>query len=304
MEAPVEQKGEVTMKLGICEWVLPIKGPSLFPKLKELGIDGIQVDDWDGHAACNPMCDPYVQSLYLENADKYGIEMISMGGNALGKEGGMIHAPYSAVGEQCMDTFRHGIDACHAMNIPVYLAPAFFAGFPMTVKDRENIALNLRTACEYAEDKNVCVAFESAYSAEQVIALAEEVSHPNFRVFYDTQNPATFCGICVAEDIIKLGRERIVQIHIKDGVESIHGSVYLGTGDTGFRGAAEAIRKIGYDGWLVLENSYSKPHFRSNETDPWERIAMDVKLACELFKQTAVCRRQEEGGNRLSCLDQ
>ena len=74
MEAPVEQKGEVTMKLGICEWVLPIKGPSLFPKLKELGIDGIQVDDWDGHAACNPMCDPYVQSLYLENADKYGIE--------------------------------------------------------------------------------------------------------------------------------------------------------------------------------------------------------------------------------------
>ena len=87
------------------------------------------------------------------------------------KEGGMIHAPYSAVGEQCMDTFRHGIDACHAMNIPVYLAPAFFAGFPMTVKDRENIALNLRTACEYAEDKNVCVAFESAYSAEQVIAL-------------------------------------------------------------------------------------------------------------------------------------
>lgn len=111
MEAPVEQKGEVTMKL---EFVRDSahKGPfSHSLKLKELGIDGIQVDDWDGHAACNPMCDPYVQSLYLENADKYGIEMISMGGNALGKEGGMIHAPYSAVGEQCMDTFRHGIDA-------------------------------------------------------------------------------------------------------------------------------------------------------------------------------------------------
>ena len=48
------------MKLAICEWVTPIKGPSIFKRLKELGIDGVQLDDWDGAAQNQTMTEPYV----------------------------------------------------------------------------------------------------------------------------------------------------------------------------------------------------------------------------------------------------
>lgn len=61
------------MKLGICEWVTTIKGPAIFQRLKELGIDGIQLDDWDGSAQNNPLCDPYVQKLYSEAAKKVAL---------------------------------------------------------------------------------------------------------------------------------------------------------------------------------------------------------------------------------------
>ena len=83
-----------------------------------------------------------------------------------------------------------------------------------------------------------------------------------------------------------IGPGRIAQIHVKDGVNSIQGSVHLGRGETNFFDAARAIRDIGYDGWIVLENYYSRPCFHSELTDPWDRIARDVEIARKAFDIT------------------
>ena len=78
------------MKLAICEWVTPIKGPAIFPRLKSLGIDGIQLDDWDAAAQNHPLTQSYVQRLYKDAAAQTGISLIGVAGNALGRDGGMI----------------------------------------------------------------------------------------------------------------------------------------------------------------------------------------------------------------------
>lgn len=271
------------MKLGICEWVTPIKGPAIFQRLKELGIDGIQLDDWDGSAQNNPLCDPYVQKLYSEAAKKSGVACIGMAGNALGREGGMLFSPETERGKQCWSTFAAALDACDAMRIPVYLAPAFFAGFPRTQAERKSIVKRLKEACDYAAKTEVCVALESIFSAEELLSIWDEIAAPNFGIYYDTQNPVTYAGIDVAADLRKIGPGKIVQIHVKDGVNCVQGSVHLGCGETRFEEAAQAIRDIGYDGWIVLENYYSRPCFQSDYRDPWDRIAKDVEIAKRTF---------------------
>ena len=67
------------MKLAICEWVTPIKGPAIFPRLKSLGIDGIQLDDWDAAAQNHPLTQSYVQRLYKDAAAQTGISLIGVG---------------------------------------------------------------------------------------------------------------------------------------------------------------------------------------------------------------------------------
>ncbi len=271
------------MKLGICEWVTPIKGPSIFPRLKALGIDGIQLDDWDGHAQNNPLRDRYVQQLYRDAAQASGISLIGMAGNSLGREGGMIHPMNTPVGQQCWQTYTAGLDACAALELPVYLAPAFFAGFPRTQEDRKNIVRRMKDACVYAAGTHVKVTLESIFPAEALNAIWDAIGMPNFGIYYDTQNPVTYAGIDVASDIRAIGPGKIAQIHVKDGVNSIQGSVPLGLGETRLEETAQAILETGYDGWIVLENYYSRPCFQSDDTDPWDRIARDVELAKKIF---------------------
>ena len=274
------------MKLAICEWVTPIKGPAIFPRLKSLGIDGIQLDDWDAASQNHPMTQPYVQKLYLDAAAEANLSLIGLAGNALGRDGGMIYPMDTEQGQRCWSDLTHGLDACTQMGLPLYLAPAFFAGFPRTQADRRRIAQRLKEACRYALDMPVQVTLESIFPADELLRLFEQIALPNFGIYYDTQNPVTYAGIDVAADIHAIGPGRIAQIHVKDGVNSIQGSVHLGRGETNFFGAARAIRDIGYDGWIVLENYYSRPCFHSELTDPWDRIARDVEIARKAFDIT------------------
>lgn len=274
------------MKLAICEWVTPIKGPAIFPRLKSLGIDGIQLDDWDAAAQNHPLTQSYVQRLYKDAAAQTGISLIGVAGNALGRDGGMILPMDTEQGRRCWDDLTRGLDACAQMKLPIYLAPAFFAGFPRTQAERRRIAQRMKEACHYCLGSQVTVTLESIFSATELRRLIDWIDSPNFGIYYDTQNPVTYAGIHVPDDIRAIGPGKIAQIHVKDGVGSIQGSVNLGMGETDFFATAEAIREIGYDGWIVLENYYSRPCFSSELADPWDRIARDAEIARKAFHIT------------------
>lgn len=274
------------MRLAVCEWSLPIKGPAVFKKLRSLGLEGIQVDDWDGGAMGNPMTNPYVQSLYRDASEKMGVSLVGMGGNALGREGGIIHPPESPEGKSCWSTLQAGLEACSGLGVPIYLAPAFFAGTIRVQAHIKNVFDTLRRASACAEKMGVIVGFESVLPAQKLCQLCEEISSPAFGIYYDTQNPVTYTGAHVPAEIRLLGASRICQVHVKDGVNSVQGCVHLGCGETSFYETAAALREVGYDAWIVLENNYSRPGFVSPYEDPWDRLAYDVEIAKKAFVLT------------------
>ncbi|MCQ4746118.1 hypothetical protein, partial [Blautia producta] len=68
-------------KIGFCEWVMPLKGPSVFSIAAGLGADGIQVDDWGSYSQSFPMAEQRIQNMYIEEAKRWGMEIPSMGCN-------------------------------------------------------------------------------------------------------------------------------------------------------------------------------------------------------------------------------
>ena len=67
-------------------------------------------------------------------------------------------------------------------------------------------------------------------------------------VYYDVGN-STNNGFDPIKEIRWLGPKRICQFHLKDNPH------YLGEGKVQFPAIADAIRDIGYRGWIVLETS-------------------------------------------------
>ena len=77
-----------------------------------------------------------------------------------------------------------------------------------------------------------------------------------------------FLPVRLFPDMIRaLGKDRMEHFHIKesqvneDGFLSVETPIVLmGTGDTYFRESAQAVKDIGFHGWIVSENFY----FRAN----------------------------------------
>lgn len=266
------------MKIGVCEWVLPLHGPVLFGKLARLGIGGIQLDDGGPHKQGFPLRDRSVQSLYREYSKKYGIALISMGGNELGRSGGFIHAPESLQGLECREIFQNGILACREMEIPIYLVPTFFEGFIKTRRHYSNLAENLKWACDYARSHGVRLGLESLLSPEEWEELWLSVGSDWLEIYYDIQNPATYRGIRVADELRRTDFGKICQIHVKDGKQCVQGSCQLGDGETGAKESLAVIREKGYQGWLVLENGYGRPYFESGHTRWEEQMKQDIGM--------------------------
>ena len=74
----------------------------------------------------------------------------------------------------------------------------------------------------------------------------------NVLVYYDVGN-ATGGGFDVVKEIRWLGKDRICQVHLKDG------SNYLGEGKIQFVPIMAALRDIGYSGYAVLETGSKSP---------------------------------------------
>jgi sugar phosphate isomerase/epimerase len=52
-------------KAGICEWVLPERGPEALRHAAALGFDGIQIAEQGGWEAGDPLLRPEVQAAYF-----------------------------------------------------------------------------------------------------------------------------------------------------------------------------------------------------------------------------------------------
>jgi len=106
----------------------------------------------------------------------------------------------------------------------------------------------MKSIAAHAEKKGVVLGLENTLSAEENIEMVEKIGSPFVRVYYDIGN-SFYNGYDVPKEIRMLGTKYISEMHFKDG-----GSL-LGKGKIDMAAVGQAVRDIGYAGWIVLETS-------------------------------------------------
>ncbi len=111
----------------------------------------------------------------------------------------------------------------------------------------------LRRAAPCAADAGVMLGLENSLSPADNRKLVDQVDHPSVKVYYDPHNMARFGHAAEAVPGIKLlGRDRICQVHVKNGERLIEEP-----GLVDWRTALQALNEIGYGGWYVFESDHT-----------------------------------------------
>ena len=116
----------------------------------------------------------------------------------------------------------------------------------------QSVADGLKASLDYAEEKQVLLAFEDHFSVgpriDDFMKILELVDDERLKVNLDTANVA---GGTPAE-FARLVGDRVVNTHVSDHKGADH-RIVVGKGDVDFEGVFRELKKAGYDGWLSLE---------------------------------------------------
>lgn len=139
------------------------------------------------------------------------------------------------------------IDIAKGLGARTILVPFFGRGTLRSRVEMARVADIIKGLAPKALERGVTLALENTLSAKDNVWILERVkaSLEAVAIYYDVKN-STANGYDVPAEIRFLG-EKIRQFHFKDG------RYLLGKGPVRYAPIRDAIRAIGYRGWIVLE---------------------------------------------------
>lgn len=237
------------MKIGVTQYTAHSAGFELVEKALEFGLAG-----------CEPMiADPqsdYLQwdskkILSLKNyASEKSISIPAIGNAIFVGHDGLVNPDN---GDQAFDLLMKSIEFTAQIGAGIMMLCNFFASNPDTDEKKENTIKLLNQLAPKLRQLKVKIALESPIKADELIAMLDSLEDDCFGVYYDTGN-AVYLGFDPAEEMVTLGN-RILAIHIKDTAEQL-GDSHIGLGRCDWAAIWDAIRTIGYKGWLTLETPF------------------------------------------------
>jgi D-psicose/D-tagatose/L-ribulose 3-epimerase len=224
---------------------------SLMPvleKLKTIGYDGVEVPIFD--------LDRSKWKTWARRLDDLGLQRTA--NTVIAPE----HNPVSAdpkVRAAALEHLKAVVDCCAIVGSPVLCGPhqvalGVFTGRGATDEEWKRSVEHLHRAAEHAAGAGVVLAEEVVNRFElyhlntldQGIRLVDEVDHPSCRIHLDTfhahieeKDPAA---------AIRRAGMRIAHVHISENDRGVPG-----TGSVAWDATFDALRDIGYDGWLTVE---------------------------------------------------
>jgi D-psicose/D-tagatose/L-ribulose 3-epimerase len=223
----------------------------LFPtlaKLKAMGFDGVEIPIFEGDAA-------HYREVRRE-LDKLGLGCTTV--TVATPEANPI-SPDAAVREAAVERLRRTVELTAVLGGDVMAGPyhsplAVFSGGGPTPDEKKRAADVLRRVAEDAQKAKVMLAIEylnrfECYfltTAADAKAFVRQVDHPHFRTMYDTfhanieeKNPPQVIADLAGS---------FAHVHISENDRGTPG-----TGQVRWEDTFRALRKTGYDGWLVIE---------------------------------------------------
>jgi len=220
---------------------------SLFSKAKNLGFQGIEFgidlnyrDDplWTG--------DGDLRQAMKETAQTTGVEAASICLHLLNYAENSPASDNAKYRQTADEIIRKTIEACAHIGASVILLPFFGTGELKSEKQIQRLIGEMKKLAPVAENAGVCLALETSLSAPDMVRIVDAVNSDRVQVYFDTGNAAVI-GYDIVQEIEELDG-RIVQAHIKDSPSGT-----LGEGQINFGTAVEALKKVGFAGYLMLE---------------------------------------------------
>jgi D-psicose/D-tagatose/L-ribulose 3-epimerase len=223
----------------------------LFPtlaKLKKAGFDGVEIPIFEGDAAH--------YTAIRKELDKQGLGCTTV--TVATPEANPI-SPDAAVREAAVERLRRTVELTAILGGDIMAGPyhsplAVFSGSGPTAEEKKRAADVLRKVAEEAQRAKVTLAIEylnrfECYfltTAADAKAFVKQVGHTHFRTMYDTFH-AHIEEKNVSEVIANLAGS-FAHVHISENDRGTPG-----TGQVKWDETFRALRKTGYDGWLVIE---------------------------------------------------
>jgi D-psicose/D-tagatose/L-ribulose 3-epimerase len=220
----------------------------IIAKIKKAGFDGVEIPIFEGD-------DIHYKNLRQE-LDKQGLACTTVG--LMMPDANPI-SPDAAVRKAAVERFRRLIGWTAILGAEIMAGPfhsplGVFSGTGPTEDEKQRATDVLRQAAELAQKEGVRLAIEylnrfECYfltTAVDARALVKRVDHPNFRMMYDTFHanieeknaPQTIASIA----------DSFIHVHISENDRGTPG-----TGMVHWDETFKALRKTGYNDWLVIE---------------------------------------------------
>jgi L-ribulose-5-phosphate 3-epimerase len=211
---------------------------------KQAGLDGVEIRV--GNAAEKlRIADPEVRQQFKEQMASTGLVISSF-------MMGLLNTNPLASDPRAPAWLDQSIDAAKDLGAGVILVAFFGNGNllqdnQLKQGDVDVVVQRLKAAAPRARDAGVVLAIENTLSAKQNVEILERIGHESVRIYYDVGN-SNYRGYDVPAEIRFL-KDRIASFHFKDRDH------YLGEGNIQFEPIAEAVKAIGYKGWIVMETA-------------------------------------------------
>jgi len=217
-------------------------------KLKKAGFDGVEIPVFEGDA-------DHYKSIRKE-LDNLGLACTTV--TVVNPQANPI-SPDAALRDAAVERLKWVLEMTAILGGELLAGPyhsplAVFSGTGPTADEKKWAAEVLRKVAEEAKKLGIMLAIEylnrfECYfltTAADAKALVQQVNHPNFRTMYDTFH-ANIEEKNVAEVIAGFAGS-FIHVHISENDRGTPGTGHVPWDET-----FKALRKTGYDGWLVIE---------------------------------------------------
>ena len=221
---------------------------SVFTRAREAGLDGVELCLRANYTQ-DPLWQPDGARTARQAATTQGIDVPSLCLLMLNQGNFVTGGETQAQARQIV---ARSIDVAHDVGARTILLPFFGAGKIADEAGHGRVVEDLRKLAPAAEAAGVTLGIETTLPAPDVLETLRLVDSPAVRCYFDIANAVWLGYDPVAELEALHAAGTMAQVHVKDIAEN-PGDRAPGEGRVPYPAVAAALRRSGYDGYLMFE---------------------------------------------------
>ncbi len=155
--------------------------------------------------------------------------------------------------EQALPHIQRAVDSALIFKTNIVRVVSGHGSEGMELEDcLQSIATGLRESLDYAEEKNVMLAYEDHWgigtNLRDYTRILDLVDDDRLKVNLDTAN----VGSQDIAELTEIVKDRVVHTHCSELLNNKHG-VVIGRGEVDFKGIFTILKNNNYDSWVSLE---------------------------------------------------